>query len=83
MPAAPLPLVCMGARAYLYRVFLSSAVYALRAGAARVARPLPQPLKSLRSHGAHERPARPSVGTRIATASATAQAVAGTAVTAR
>lgn len=82
-PAALLPLVCMGAPAYLYRVSLSSAVYALRAGVARVARPLPQPLRSPRSHGVREPPVRPSEGTRTATVSATAQAVAGTAVTAR
>ena len=36
----------MGARAYLYRLSLSSAVYALRAGEDRVVRPLPQPLRS-------------------------------------
>lgn len=81
-PAAPLPLVCMGAHAYLYRVSLSSAVCALRAGAARVVRPLPQPLRSPRSHGARERLARPSEGTRTAIVSATPQAVAGMAVTA-
>lgn len=82
-PAAQLPLVYMGAHACLYRSPLSSAVHALRAGLARVARPLPQSLRPPRSHGAREPPARPSEGTRTAIASATARAVAGTAATAR
>lgn len=82
-PAAQLPLVCMGVHACLCRSSLSSAVFALRAGLARVARPLLQLLKSPRSQGAREPPARPREGTRIAIASATPPAVAGTAAIAR
>lgn len=82
MLAVQPPPVCTGARACLYRMPLSSAVHALRAGLGCVARPLPQPPRSRRSHGAREPLVRPSEGTRTVTANATARAAAGTAVTA-